>query len=95
MYMKKLHLESRVHEKPNSLQVVSPDGKSHKCKKEVMRHQEKHYPENSMSKKEIELWYKVEPQLKEKGRRHFDCWKILGLMQEFKIGPSLKFLCKD
>lgn len=51
--------------------MLSPDGKSHNCKKSVLEYQEKHDSKSVMSTDEIQSWYKIEPQLKERGRKHY------------------------
>ncbi|XP_027213641.2 uncharacterized protein [Penaeus vannamei] len=48
------------------VKVLSPDGKSHNCKKSVLEYREKHDPKSVLSTDEIQSWYKIEPQLKER-----------------------------
>ncbi|XP_047481425.1 uncharacterized protein LOC125033896 [Penaeus chinensis] len=48
------------------VKVVSPDGKSHNSRKSVLEHQKKHDPKSVLSIDEVQSWYKIEPQLKER-----------------------------
>lgn len=50
---------------------MSPDGKSHNSRKSVLEHQKKFDPKGMLSIDEVQSWYKIEPKLKERGRKPF------------------------